>query len=273
MMPLIKSKSKNAFEHNLKAEIHAGKPMKQSLAIAYATKRRAKKSQGGIIGADKMKSEAGIKPGMAPKFAKGGQIQPEKPKHLSDAQLMPGSVNGAEQGEAQEHIEEHLKAGSSDTCPDCMAQGGMCMAHGGQIPFEMQSQDLEQLHQSSSDSDVPSLEESFMEGRGPSSEGGREHREFQTKDEPPASYSQDHSDADDDLNMIRDIFRRKLAMGGRAEPLESISEGPLEDAYEPTDDFSTHGLVEDSEHDSGDSLELNDQSIVGQIFNKKRKRS
>lgn len=40
-MPLEKSTSKGAFAHNVKAEIAAGKPVKQSLAIAYATKRSA----------------------------------------------------------------------------------------------------------------------------------------------------------------------------------------------------------------------------------------
>jgi hypothetical protein len=49
-MPLVKSSSPEAFTKNLKAEIHAGKPMKQSLAIAYSMKRKAKKmSSGGQI--------------------------------------------------------------------------------------------------------------------------------------------------------------------------------------------------------------------------------
>jgi len=48
-MPLIKSKSKKAFEHNLVAELHAGKPKKQALAIAYSEKRHAKKAHGGHI--------------------------------------------------------------------------------------------------------------------------------------------------------------------------------------------------------------------------------
>jgi len=48
-MPLTKSKSKKAFEHNLKAEIHAGKPQKQALAIAYSEKRHAKKAHGGHV--------------------------------------------------------------------------------------------------------------------------------------------------------------------------------------------------------------------------------
>lgn len=40
-MPLIKSKSKQAFSKNVKAEIAAGKPAKQAVAIAYAVKRDA----------------------------------------------------------------------------------------------------------------------------------------------------------------------------------------------------------------------------------------
>lgn len=40
-MPLIKSTSKNAFRSNVKAEMAAGKPQKQAVAIAYATKRAA----------------------------------------------------------------------------------------------------------------------------------------------------------------------------------------------------------------------------------------
>lgn len=46
-MPLIQGKSKKAFSHNVKAEMDAGKPMKQSLAIAYATKRKPKKMNKG----------------------------------------------------------------------------------------------------------------------------------------------------------------------------------------------------------------------------------
>jgi len=40
-MPLTKSTSKKAFSHNVKAEIGAGKPPKQAVAIAYSTKREA----------------------------------------------------------------------------------------------------------------------------------------------------------------------------------------------------------------------------------------
>lgn len=47
-MPLIKSKSQKSFVSNLKAELAAGKPKKQALAIAYDVQRRAKKAGGGL---------------------------------------------------------------------------------------------------------------------------------------------------------------------------------------------------------------------------------
>lgn len=38
-MPLIKSTSKKAFDENVSREIHAGKPQKQAVAIAYSVRR------------------------------------------------------------------------------------------------------------------------------------------------------------------------------------------------------------------------------------------
>ena len=43
-MPLGKSASKGAFRKNIKAEMKAGKPKKQSLAIAYNVQRKSKKN-------------------------------------------------------------------------------------------------------------------------------------------------------------------------------------------------------------------------------------
>jgi hypothetical protein len=40
-MPLKKSTSKKAFSSNVKAEMEAGKPQKQAVAIAYSVKRKA----------------------------------------------------------------------------------------------------------------------------------------------------------------------------------------------------------------------------------------
>lgn len=42
-MPLKSGKSKAVFESNIKTEVAAGKPVKQSVAIAYSKKRGGKK--------------------------------------------------------------------------------------------------------------------------------------------------------------------------------------------------------------------------------------
>jgi hypothetical protein len=44
-MPLVKSTKKEAFKKNLKTELKQGKPLKQSLAIAYAEKKAATKKK------------------------------------------------------------------------------------------------------------------------------------------------------------------------------------------------------------------------------------
>jgi hypothetical protein len=41
-MPLVKSPTKEAFRQNVKAEVKAGKPIRQAVAIAYSVKRNAK---------------------------------------------------------------------------------------------------------------------------------------------------------------------------------------------------------------------------------------
>lgn len=42
-MPLTKSASKEAMSKNIKAEVHAGKPIKQAVAIGYSVQREAMK--------------------------------------------------------------------------------------------------------------------------------------------------------------------------------------------------------------------------------------
>ena len=42
-MPLVKSASKGAYRKNIRAEVKAGKPVKQAVAIAYSVKRKASK--------------------------------------------------------------------------------------------------------------------------------------------------------------------------------------------------------------------------------------
>ena len=44
-MPLKKSSTPQAFRENVKAEVKAGKPVKQAVAIAYSVKRQASQPQ------------------------------------------------------------------------------------------------------------------------------------------------------------------------------------------------------------------------------------
>lgn len=48
-MPLKRSTSKKAFSANVKAEMAAGRPQKQAVAIAFSEKRAAAKPAKGII--------------------------------------------------------------------------------------------------------------------------------------------------------------------------------------------------------------------------------
>lgn len=44
-MPLKKSTTKKALKDNIRAEVKAGKPVKQAVAIAYNVKREAEKKK------------------------------------------------------------------------------------------------------------------------------------------------------------------------------------------------------------------------------------
>ena len=44
-MPMKKSTSKKAFKSNIRAEVKAGKPVKQAVAIAYSEKHQAERKK------------------------------------------------------------------------------------------------------------------------------------------------------------------------------------------------------------------------------------
>ena len=72
-MPLIKSKSEKAFKSNIKAEIAAGKPQKQAVAIAYDVQRRAtKEAAGGGLYANIHAKQERIAHGSGEKMRKPG---------------------------------------------------------------------------------------------------------------------------------------------------------------------------------------------------------
>lgn len=54
-MPLKRSTSKPAFKANVKAEVAAGRPVKQAVAIAYSEKRAAAKKPAGLVNRSNVK--------------------------------------------------------------------------------------------------------------------------------------------------------------------------------------------------------------------------
>jgi hypothetical protein len=70
-MPLVKSKSNAAFKKNVTTEVKAGKPTKQAVAIAYATKRSVGKKEGGLWDNIHAKQER-IKSGSGERMRKPG---------------------------------------------------------------------------------------------------------------------------------------------------------------------------------------------------------
>ena len=94
-MPLIHGKSEKSFKKNVETEMHHGKPLKQSLAIAYAMKRKAKKhemahggemcAEGGDVDLDMVEESAkqamspiakGMKKAFkSPGYAEGGEVE------------------------------------------------------------------------------------------------------------------------------------------------------------------------------------------------------
>ena len=93
-MPLIKSKSKEAFGKNVATEIKAGKPQKQAVAIAYATKRAAKKEGGGLYANIHAKRER-IKAGSGERMRKpGAEGAPSKQDFIDAAKTAKKKEGG-----------------------------------------------------------------------------------------------------------------------------------------------------------------------------------
>lgn len=92
-MPLMHGKSGKSFEHNVRTEMHEGKPQKQSLAIAYAIKRKAAK-QHKAMGGDMCAH--GKMMGCPTCHEDGGPvIDPEKAKQFMEGYKKPMAKGGS----------------------------------------------------------------------------------------------------------------------------------------------------------------------------------
>lgn len=89
-MPLIHGKSKKAFKHNIEAEIDAGKPEDQALAIAYAIREKRKKmSEGGEVEGEMSTDPMSdvLKEANIPEMADGGEIEEPESHEMHEDEL------------------------------------------------------------------------------------------------------------------------------------------------------------------------------------------
>jgi hypothetical protein len=93
-MPLVKSKSAAAFQKNVSAEVKAGKPVKQAVAIAYSVKREAKKDGGGLYANIHAKQER-IKNGSGEHMRKvGSKGAPTKQAFIDSEKTVKKNTGG-----------------------------------------------------------------------------------------------------------------------------------------------------------------------------------
>jgi hypothetical protein len=114
-MPLVKSGSKKAFSENVRREMHAGKPQKQSLAIAYSIMRKHGHS---MAAGGECKACGGVCE-YAQHYPDGGEV--------SDFDKVGKSISGGVNPETAKsfHPFGPPSASASDTPPVKEAKGGM----------------------------------------------------------------------------------------------------------------------------------------------------
>jgi hypothetical protein len=115
-MPLVQGKSPKAFSKNVSAEMHAGKPQKQALAIAYSVKRRNQKMAAG---------------GLPHPYADGGEVNEKLHPEHDEMQAMDSQEAMEEGHEFEMERDEPMKmrhGGFMKAKPmvkQMMARGGM----------------------------------------------------------------------------------------------------------------------------------------------------
>lgn len=139
-MPLIIGKSESSFKKNLETEMDEGKPQKQSLAIAYALKKKAEmKAKGGLIS------------------------KPIKETTEEDSEQMHEDMDGA--SAPLDDIEEHIKASIPDSIKELPAHAKPIL---DRILDKMKSlkepplEDIPEEHQQ--ETNTPVQADSFAEG-------------------------------------------------------------------------------------------------------------
>lgn len=138
-MPLVHGKSKKSFEKNVKTEIESGKPLKQSLAIAYDVQRKAKKKAKKENPAENASTPA-FREYAEEKMAEGGEVEGRRMKRVSGSSFYykPDDETLAKMREKKQDPNWH---------PPMKLEGEeeeMKYAHGGHVCSKCGHQDMEE---------------------------------------------------------------------------------------------------------------------------------
>lgn len=116
-MPLIEGKSPKSFSHNVRAEMHSDKPLKQSLAIAYAMKRKAQKR-------DRKEDDDN--------YADGGMVDLQRVEESDYPERGPDVCPDCESGHCSMHGADMMEHGG-DVVDRIMHKGMKKMSEGGRV--------------------------------------------------------------------------------------------------------------------------------------------
>lgn len=236
-MPLFKGSSKKVMSKNIKTEMDAGKPQKQSIAIAYNMAKRNGKSKGGSISRDESKLDADhehdetcmAEGGSC--YAEGGKVtnwdvKDETASEPSSKEMSEPKLDSGLDSELDDE-ESHLIPTFPPELPTAKAPKKF-MAEGGRA--EMPPEDNADIR----DADALDMVASIMNKRKMMSEGG----------------SVDVSEnADEEYNHADQL-------GYNALRKENYSESPgLEDLTSPEDSNERGDTLSDSDaHDMVDTI-------------------
>lgn len=192
-MPLKQGSSKGAFSGNVSKEMHAGKPQKQALAIAYSVQRKNKRK----------------------KMADGGALESNKSaaEQISDsfnAATAYGSQKKASGGEINFRDERRADA---DDASDSRDLGMLKKADGGQIPLEHIDAD------SITSEELDMIRKSRMEKSVRGQSAAEPDRSSADKPSPKDERAERmlHQESDDSASNNPKLQQSKLAYGGEVE--------------------------------------------------------
>lgn len=136
-MPLIKGKSKKSFEKNVATEVESGKPLKQSLAIAYDVQRKAKKKAKKENPAENASTPA-FREYAEKKMAKGGEVDLMAERRRADAMQAANQPSGLKTNQAS------AMAAQQGSGTPVKQEDQMKYAHGGHVCSKCGHHDMEE---------------------------------------------------------------------------------------------------------------------------------